>query len=117
MENQKTLGEYIREMRDRKDLSLREFASKIGDLSAAFISDIELGRRYPSAKVLEKMATTLGVKIEDLKKHDNRPPIENMRKMIQKDMRYSIAFRRMIDEGIPPEKLIQIIERNRKKKK
>jgi transcriptional regulator with XRE-family HTH domain len=117
MENQKTLGEYIRELRDKKNLSLREFAAKIGDLSAAFLSDIELGRRYPSEKVLERMAKVLGVKIEDMKKHDNRPPIESMKKIIQKDMRYSIAFRRVIDEEISPEKLLKIVEESKNKKR
>lgn len=119
MENQKTLGEYIRELRDKKNLSLREFAAKIGDLSAAFLSDIELGRRYPSEKVLELMAKVLGVSIADLKKYDNRPPIESMKKIIQKDMRYSIAFRRVIDEEISPEQLNKLVEdsKNKKKKK
>lgn len=110
MNTQKTLGEYIRELRNKKDFSLREFAQKLGDLSAAFLSDIELGRRYPSEKILEKMAQVLDVNLEELKKHDNRPPIENMKKMIQKDMHYSIAFRRVIDAGIPPERLSQIVK-------
>src|SRR5437588_601706 len=37
----KTLGERIRELRAEKDLSLREFAKKLGGLSAAFLSEIE----------------------------------------------------------------------------
>lgn len=43
----KTLGQRIRELRERDDLSLREFARKLG-VSAAFLSDVELGRRHPS---------------------------------------------------------------------
>lgn len=39
----KTLGQRIRELRETKDLSLREFAKQLGDLSAAFLSDVELG--------------------------------------------------------------------------
>jgi hypothetical protein len=35
----KTLGDRIGELREQKDLSLREFAKKIGDLSAAFLSE------------------------------------------------------------------------------
>ena len=42
----KTLGERIRELREERDLSLRELAGKIG-VSAAFMSDVELNRRYP----------------------------------------------------------------------
>ena len=52
----KPLGEYIRELRQQKDLSLRDFAKRLGGKSAAFISDIELGRRFPSDPVLEDIA-------------------------------------------------------------
>ena len=38
----KTLGEHIRELREERDLSLRELATKI-QVSAAFMSDVELG--------------------------------------------------------------------------
>ena len=47
----KTLGQRIRELREEKDFSLRELAKKSG-VTAPFLSDIELGRRYPSEKVL-----------------------------------------------------------------
>jgi transcriptional regulator with XRE-family HTH domain len=39
-----SLGQRIRELRDKADLSLRELAKKIG-ISSPFLSDIELGRR------------------------------------------------------------------------
>ncbi len=59
-----TLGERIRELRAAKDLSLREFAKKLGGMSAAFLSDVELGRLHPSDKVLERMAKVLGTTVE-----------------------------------------------------
>jgi len=48
------IGPYIRKRRDELDLSLRELAKKL-DCSPAFISDIELGRRHPSEKVLAEI--------------------------------------------------------------
>src|SRR3989338_10217362 len=75
----KTLGERIRELRAERDLSLREFAGKL-KLSAAFVSDVELGRRFPSDKVLADMATVLKTTNEELRKFDTRPPIEGDRK-------------------------------------
>ena len=49
----KTLGVRIRELRDQRDLSLREFARRLGDVSAAHLSDIELGRRYRQWAIFE----------------------------------------------------------------
>ena len=80
----KTLGERIRELRDEKDLSLREFAKKLGGLSAAFLSDIELGRRHPSEKVLADMARVLGTTVEDLRNYDARPPVEELKRIERK---------------------------------
>jgi len=91
----KTLGQHIRELREHQDLSLREFAKKIGDLSAAFVSDVELGRRFPSDKVLAKMAHVLGVTVEELKSHDPRPPVEEFKQRAATDPSFGFALRRI----------------------
>jgi transcriptional regulator with XRE-family HTH domain len=54
----KTLGEYLRELREQRDLSVRELAKRL-DVSAPFLSDVELGRRHPSGEVLERLAALL----------------------------------------------------------
>jgi len=104
-----TLGQKIRELRDKKDLSLRELAKKL-DVSAAFVSDIELGRRFPSEKVLSAMAAILGTTLEDLRTHDTRIPVEDMKRLVTSDPRYGIAFRRVIDKKVSPEKLLELAE-------
>ena len=109
------LGDRIRELRDKKDLSLRELAKKLG-CSAPFLSDIELGRRYPSDKLLAGMARVLGATVEDLKAHDIRPPVEEMKERIAANPRYALAFRKVIDQDFTPEELIEIAERKAKKK-
>lgn len=101
------LGQRIRQLRDEKDFSLREFAKKL-DCSAAFISDIELGRRYPSEKVLQDIARLLEVKVEDLKTHDTRPPVEEMKRRIAVDPRYALAFRTMVNRNISPDDLLKL---------
>jgi transcriptional regulator with XRE-family HTH domain len=68
----------MRRRREELDLSLREFAKRL-DCSAAFISDIELGRRHPSEKVLAEIARVLKVKLEELQAMDVRPPIDGFR--------------------------------------
>ena len=105
----KTLGQYIRELRDKHDLSLRELAKKLGR-SPPFISDIELGRRYPSEQVLADIARILEVTVEDLRDHDTRPPIEEIKRITEADPRYVVAFRTVIDRKVSPEKLIELAE-------
>jgi transcriptional regulator with XRE-family HTH domain len=86
------IGPFIRRRRDELDMSLRELAKKL-DCSPAFISDIELGRRYPSDKVLVEMARILKVKVEELRKMDVRPPIEEIKRVTQNDPTFALAFR------------------------
>jgi transcriptional regulator with XRE-family HTH domain len=106
------LGPYMRRRRDELDLSLREFAKRL-NCSAAFISDIELGRRYPSEKVLGEIARVLDVKLEDLQAMDIRAPIEDIKRLTQNDPRFALAFRTMIDKKVSADELINLA--NRKK--
>src|SRR5262249_48039593 len=99
-----------------RDLSLRELAKKLG-CSAAFLSDIELGRRYPSEKNLKDLARILSVTFEELKAHDTRPPIEEMKKLSAADPLYAVAFRTMIDRKPSAEELLKLAEGMRTQKK
>lgn len=112
----KTIGERIRELRGDKDLSLRELATKIG-VSAAFLSDVELGRRYPSDKHLEKLALALETTLEELQQFDTRPPVQEFRKLAHADPAYGFAFRRMIDENVSSKEILDFIaQRNEQPK-
>jgi transcriptional regulator with XRE-family HTH domain len=91
----KTFGQRIEELREAKDFSMRELASKCG-ISAPFVSDIESGFRYPSDDVLEQLAKALGTTVEDLKSYDPRPPSKEMQELVDADPRYGFAFRRMV---------------------
>jgi len=110
------LGQRIRELRDEHDISLRELAKKLG-CSAAFLSDIELGRRYPSEETLTDLAYALHVAVDDLKVHDTRPPIEAVKRATEKDPLYALAFRTVIDKQISPEALLKFAEGKRQTKK
>lgn len=111
----------MRRRRDELDLSLREFAKRL-DCSAAFISDIELGRRHPSEKVLAEMARVLKVKLEELQAMDIRPPIDDIKRLTQNDPRFALAFRTMIDKKVSADELLDLAnqkkdERHPKQKK
>jgi transcriptional regulator with XRE-family HTH domain len=108
-----TLGERIRELREAKDLSLREFATKLG-LSAAFVSDIELGRRYPSVKVFGDIARLLGTSVEELQKYDTRAPVEGLKRLASSNPAYGLAFRTIVDKRIDPEALLKWAEKRPK---
>ena len=75
------LGQRLRELRDRANLFLRELAMRIG-ISSPFLSDIELGRRFPSEDILEKLAAALNVPLEELKRYDNREPIADLKRLM-----------------------------------
>lgn len=107
------LGERIRELREDLDISVREFARKLG-VSAPFWSDVELGRRYPSDKKLEKAARALKVSFKELKKHDSRPPVRDLRRRSHADPAFGLAFRRALDEGVTAEDLMQLAEKKRR---
>ena len=104
----KTLGQRIRELRQERDLSLRELATRIG-VSSAFMSDVELGRRNPSDKHMEDVARILETPLEDLQKFDTRPPLREFQRATLADPGYGIAFRQMLDRNISSEELLQFI--------
>lgn len=112
-----SLGERIRELRAAKDISLREFAKKLGGLSAAFLSDVELGRRHPSDAVLAAMAKVLDTTIDDLKQHDSRPPVEELKRLSSKDPAFGFAFRKLVDRDVSPQDLMKFLEKHPDRRK
>lgn len=112
----KTLGERIRELREERDLSVRELAKKL-KVSAPFLSDVELGRRHPSEDVLERLATALETTPDDLKKHDTRPPVQELKRMAASDPVMGFALRKMVDDGVDAKELLAFLQRHGRGKK
>ena len=78
-------------------MSLRELAKRIG-ISSPFLSDIELGRRFPSEEILEKLAAALNVSLEELKKYDNREPIADLKRLMDSNPKLGFAFRTAVEK-------------------
>jgi transcriptional regulator with XRE-family HTH domain len=110
------IGPFIRRRRDELDLSLRELAKKL-DCSPAFISDIELGRRHPSDKVLVEIARLLKVKVEELREMDVRAPIDEIKRITQDDPTFALAFRTVIDKNISANDLLEFVKKKEDEKK
>ena len=111
-----TLGERIRELRDKQDLSLRELAREVS-VSAAFLSDVELGRRYPSDELLAKIAKRVSTTFEELHVFDSRPPVDEIKRRASASPAYGFMLRRMVDENVSAEELDKFLEERRKKDK
>lgn len=113
----KSLGERIRELRDDRDLLLRELCKASGDISPAFLSDIELGRRHPSDPVLRDIAKALKTDFADLKAHDTRPAVEEMKRRALADPNMGFAFRRILDTNVSSEDLLKLANDKAKRDK
>lgn len=111
----KTLGEYLRELRENKDLSVRELAKRLG-VSAPFLSDVELGRRHPSDDVLSKLAREFDTTVVELRRHDARAPIRELRRMAANNPAMGFALRKVVEDEVDPEDLLRYL-RGRKKKR
>lgn len=60
------LGQWVRLLRNRQGMSLRELADMAG-ISAAYLSQLESGERdNPSFDVALSLAAALGVSVQDL---------------------------------------------------
>ena len=112
----KSLGERIRELRLAKDISLREFAKKIGN-SAAHVSDIELGRRYPSEEVLEAIAEFLKVPVEELRSYDSRVPVEELKKLIAMEPAFGFALRKLAGTNVTAEEILSLAGKKKAREK
>ncbi|MFI5272475.1 MAG: helix-turn-helix domain-containing protein [Ktedonobacterales bacterium] len=62
---QQTMGTIIRRERRAQGLTLRELAAR-ATLSVVYLGEIERGKKYPSALVLEKLAEALDLSVPDL---------------------------------------------------
>jgi transcriptional regulator with XRE-family HTH domain len=58
-------GNYLRDLRNRQRLSLREVGEKVG-VSSSYLSQVETGERRPRAEILRKLAPAYGVPVRDV---------------------------------------------------
>lgn len=62
---QETMGAVIRRERHERGLTLRELAERAA-LSVVYVGELERGRKYPSAMVLERLAEALDLGVADV---------------------------------------------------
>ncbi|MEI6322003.1 MAG: helix-turn-helix transcriptional regulator [bacterium] len=92
-----TMGQRLRELRESAGLSLREVA-RAAKISAPFLSDVELGRRFPTNDTLALIAQKLRASADDLKKHDHRAALADMKRMAEGSPILGAALRSLVDQ-------------------
>lgn len=91
------MGQRIRELRERAGLSLREVA-KAANISAPFLSDVELGRRFPTNETLALIAKKLGASAVDIKKHDHRSALADLKRLAESNPSLGAAVRTLVEK-------------------
>lgn len=92
-----TMGKRLRELREQAGLSLREVA-KAAKISAPFLSDVELGRRFPANETLVLIAQKLRASADDLKKHDHRSALADLKRFAEGSPSLGAAVRALVDQ-------------------
>lgn len=59
------LGNYLRQLRTQKRLSLRK-VQELSGVSGSYLSQVEQRKRQPTADLLKKIASTYGTSVKDL---------------------------------------------------
>jgi transcriptional regulator with XRE-family HTH domain len=93
----RTLGEFIREKREAAGLSLRELARRV-EITAPFLSDIELGRRAPAEKNLALIAKELGIPLGEIQQYDHRETVSDFKEIIENNPALALAFRSQLKQ-------------------
>ncbi len=92
-----TMGKRLRELRERAGLSLRDVA-KAAKISAPFLSDVELGRRFPANETLALIARKLRASSVELKKHDHRSALADLKRLAEGTPGLGAAVRALVEE-------------------
>ena len=92
-----TMGQRLRALRERAGLSLREVA-KAAKISAPFLSDVELGRRFPTNETLALIAQQLSASADELKKHDHRSALADLKRLAEGSPSLGAAVRDLVEQ-------------------
>jgi transcriptional regulator with XRE-family HTH domain len=94
-----TLGARIYQLRVDKGWTMLVLAKR-ARVTATFVNDVEKGKRWPSAAVLDRFATALRVDSSDLQWLDERPPMRQLRERCKRDAHFCTMLRRILREKV-----------------
>ncbi len=79
------LGLKIRQLRDKRDLSLKELAD-VSDLSVSYLNEIEKGKKYPKIEKLAALAQGLQIDLGELVSFKTGRNLHPLLKFLESDM-------------------------------
>ena len=103
------LGEQIRRLRQRRRLSLRYVATK-ANITAPYLSDIELGRRHPSERVMTDLAKVLRTPLDELQEHDPKAIVDEVQRRMESDARFGPALRLLLRRCATTDQLLALVD-------
>ena len=59
------VGKRIRELRNKGGMTQKELAEK-ADISTSYLCDIEVGRKNPSLRTLERISKAFGITMKEM---------------------------------------------------
>lgn len=117
-----TFGEYIKEKRQNKSITLRAFADLVG-IAPAYMSDIEKSKRNaPTQEILERMVEVLKLSNEeanelyDLAASSKDSIAQDLREYVSDNQSVRVALRKAKDLNLGDDEWIKIIEKMISKK-
>ncbi len=63
------------------------------------------------------MAQVLGVSVDELKKYDPRPPLEELKRIAAADPTYGFALRSVIEKKVTADELMNLAKKSDQKRK
>lgn len=111
---QQAMGAVVRRERQERKVTLKELAER-SSLSVVYLGEVERGKKYPSASVLERLAAALELEVSDLLEYvadELRGPQEHVVTAIgftQPNQPPRITVRRMVNL-LQPEEVTTIAE-------
>ncbi|HZR18719.1 MAG TPA: helix-turn-helix transcriptional regulator [Verrucomicrobiae bacterium] len=90
------VGQFIREMRLKRGLSVRDLAARVA-MNHSFLFRIETGRRNPPPALLKKLAKALDVRVEELTGRDERTALKHFRELLKADPNLNFEFIRIVN--------------------
>lgn len=111
-----TFGEFIKEKRQNKGITLRAFADKV-DIAPAYMSDIEKSKRNaPTQEILERMVKVLELSNEeanelfDLAASSKDAIAQDLKEYVSDNQNVRVALRKAKDLNLGDDEWIKIIE-------
>ena len=91
-----SMGNQLTMHRESKKMSMRKLAKRVG-VSATYICDIELGRRFPRrSAIMKEIEKALSIPTGSLEDLNWMTAIESMKRRARKDPAYGLTLVRMM---------------------